>query len=757
MRYLALAFVLLLPWWGYAQPIKVGVYQTPPLIIIDENGSVSGFTVDLLNHIAQEEGWQLEYKAYDFAACLQALQTGEIDLIPALAYSAARDSLFVFNKTSSMINWGKLYKHEADEFNYTSLAQLRGKKIAALKNDHYRQNGEDGLLDLLTELDIPVTWAGAPTYAAVIDSVARGKADLGLVSRYYGLTATADKAVVSTSINLAYVSIRFGLHENTRNVTLAGRLDQQLQALINDKSSFYYQTVQKYTSAPPEEVIPEWVGQTLGIIVAGSTIFVVFILVLQHQVKKQTAELKEINRQLSKSEQEARLAQQTIEASQDIGVWYEPGKCFSQVNRAAIELTGYNENELLQMQPGDLLATNENVAYYNSLSIQNWDGHLRIREKFKKKDGTTLPVELSLDRFTFEGKIYICGFARDITARVTAEDALHEKNKQLNCLYEVSKLIAHRENSIDDILNGTLKALPQAWPNPQDMAITITYGGREYQTANYPGPAGKVAVPIVAGTQEVGLLTVGYSRSGSAPPKAITPEEVKMINAIAEDLGNMIAARDAERRIIASILSTEDKERSRIAKELHDSVGQTLSAISLHLHRLANDRDIPAAGRKKIHAIERLIKTAIAESRSVSHNLMPPSLTDLGYTYAVENLLAAMPESCTLKFNFHSNTAEVDVPKEVEFALYRVTQEAINNSIKHAGATEVTIQYLVFTDLISLSVEDNGKGFALEIANKNHNFGLNSMRSRVASVGGEFTIDTHPGKGTGIHIRVPIT
>ena len=107
-------------------------------------------------------------------------------------------------------------------------------------------------------------------------------------------------------------------------------------------------------------------------------------------------------------------------------------------------------------------------------------------------------------------------------------------------------------------------------------------------------------------------------------------------------------------------------------------------------------------------------------------------------------------------FSFHSNDSNVEVAKEIEFALFRITQEAINNIIKYAEATEATIQYLIFEDLISLSIEDDGKGFDIKIANKNHNFGLRSMKNRAGSIGGELTIDTVPGKGTGIHVSIPL-
>ena len=617
---------------GYSQPINVGVYQNPPLIIIEDDGHVSGFCVDVLKEIAEKEGWELQFKTYDFTESLLALERGEIDIMPALAYSVYRDSIYIVNETKVTTNWAKIYKNAEDDFNYASLEQLRNKSIAVLKGDYYLQNGENGLLDLLEKLDIQADIIELNSYGAVIDMISTGAADLGLVSRYYGTLRTEGKDVVKTPINIAYVSVRYGFSRNSDDSLLAQQLDEQLQQLINDRSSIYYEMEKKYLSYAPQAFIPQWLWQAFGLVMAGLTIFAIFSILLQYQVKKRTSELKETNRLLGKSERKARLAVQTIETSQDIGFWFQAGKPFIRVNQAAVNLTGFSEEELLNMVPRDLLATDQNQDYYDSLRDDDWNGHLLFEESFRKKDGGEFPVELSLDQFELDGQTYICGFARDITKRVKAE-----------------------------------------------------------------------------------------------------------------------------RQIIATILSTEDKERSRISKELHDSVGQTLSAISLHLDSLSKIRDLSDTEVSKIKNIENLLKEAIAESRSVSHNLMPPALTDLGFTFAVENLLNSLAGVGETKFSFHSNESDIIISKEIEFALFRITQEAINNIIKYAEATETTIQYLIFKDLISLSIEDDGEGFDMKIANKNHNFGLNSMKTRAASIGGELTIDTTPGKGTGIQVSIPLT
>ena len=506
-----------------------------------------------------------------------------------------------------------------------------------------------------------------------------------------------------------------------------------------------------------QEFIPLWLWRTLGIVLLAVVVLVLFIILLQYQVNRKTKELRSSNRKLTLSEKDAQLSVRTIEASQDIGFWFQLGKPFIRVNQAAITLTGYSKEELLKMKPRDLLATDKNQAYYESLTEGSWDGHIRKIDSFKSKNGDTFPVELSLDEFHHDGQTYIGGFARNISVRVKAERDLLERNKELNCLYIISKLIADRKNSVEEVIEGALKAIPTAWQYDKVTRAMISLRGTNYHSNDYQECPWQIKAEIVSGGDKVGQVIVGYIKSMPEEDEGpFLKEEVELIDAIGKELGSMLDSRDAERRIIASILSTEDKERSRISKELHDSVGQSLSAISLNLDSLANCQTLTEKERAKLNKIEELLKNATAESRSVSHNLMPPALTDLGYIYAVENLLNSIELSSETKFSFQSNESKIEVAKEVQFAFFRITQEAINNIIKYAAAAEATIQYLVFKDLISLSIEDDGGGFDLNIADKNHNFGLNSMRNRAASIGAEIIIDSSPGRGTGIHISLPL-
>ncbi len=210
----------------------------------------------------------------------------------------------------------------------------------------------------------------------------------------------------------------------------------------------------------------------------------------------------------------------------------------------------------------------------------------------------------------------------------------------------------------------------------------------------------------------------------------------------------------AKEQLISKILETEDRERSRFAKELHDSLGQILTAASINFDIAKKGiENLPDDQQEKFRAGLRFLKEAIDESRNIAHNLMPQSISDFGYVLTIESLLDNLGQGTNIQFTFYNNLNKTRLSEEIELSLYRVTQEAINNILKHSKATQVTIQLIKHQDSLILTIEDNGKGFnKLEhIAS----FGLNSMKNRAQAHSGVLDIDSHPGKGTSITLEIP--
>lgn len=226
----------------------------------------------------------------------------------------------------------------------------------------------------------------------------------------------------------------------------------------------------------------------------------------------------------------------------------------------------------------------------------------------------------------------------------------------------------------------------------------------------------------------------------------LTPVAIEgFINDITEQKKN-------EDQIISVILETEDKERRRLAKELHDGLGQNLTSALLNLNWVKREStELVGKVGDKFDLGLHFINYAIDETRALARNLMPKSIDDFGYVATIESILEGIEDTVDTHFEFFHNLKERLEPN-LELTLFRITQEGINNILKHAEAKNVTIQLMNYDDLLILTIEDNGKGYdPLKLESV---FGLTSMESRAQSVGGQITQDSAPGRGTTITLEI---
>ena len=206
-----------------------------------------------------------------------------------------------------------------------------------------------------------------------------------------------------------------------------------------------------------------------------------------------------------------------------------------------------------------------------------------------------------------------------------------------------------------------------------------------------------------------------------------------------------------------SVLDAEEKERKRIAGDLHDGIGQMMSAAKMNLSALEDV--IPFSNQEQRAVFEkaiRMVDESCREVRMVSHLMMPGVLEKYGLAAALRELSekAAHPG---LKINFHAEGLDNKVAPPVEIVLYRVVQEAVNNVLKHAGASMLDISLIGDEEGIAVTIEDNGKGFdPAELFSKT-GIGMGNIKSRVEYLKGSLEIDAAPGKGTLLAIHIPIS
>lgn len=259
-----------------------------------------------------------------------------------------------------------------------------------------------------------------------------------------------------------------------------------------------------------------------------------------------------------------------------------------------------------------------------------------------------------------------------------------------------------------------------------------------------------VAAPIRAKGQSLGLLTVmGESMMD------YTIEDITLLTTIAENIGSTVERarlqKQAERAAVA-------EERQRLARELHDSISQLLYSLVLYAgagRKVLNQGNLQNTS-EYLRRIDQTSQQALKEMRLLVYELRPSVFREEGLVGALNRRLQAVENRTGMNAQLLI-AGEIALDEAVELALYRITEEALNNTLKHAEANQVVVSLSAHTDQIDLEIWDNGKGFNLTDGKIAGGLGLTGIQERVSHFGGQLDIQTSSGKGTRIHVHLEVT
>ena len=242
------------------------------------------------------------------------------------------------------------------------------------------------------------------------------------------------------------------------------------------------------------------------------------------------------------------------------------------------------------------------------------------------------------------------------------------------------------------------------------------------------------------------------------PPSILADRDMVRIGATLNGLLDRVAEDRARvRRLAAQVVNAQDEERARVARELHDSTAQILTAIMLQLGAAARESGSPAL-TERIATLRELAAEALEEVRSMSHTMHPRILDDLGLAAALEWLGRQTREQTSLDVRVFASPLDVQIPPALQSVLYRVAQEALRNAVRHADAHVLEIRLWHEPGVALLEVSDDGRGFDVQSAEERRpGMGLFSMRERVALVNGSLVVTSTRGSGTRVVATVPLT
>lgn len=210
--------------------------------------------------------------------------------------------------------------------------------------------------------------------------------------------------------------------------------------------------------------------------------------------------------------------------------------------------------------------------------------------------------------------------------------------------------------------------------------------------------------------------------------------------------------REKQQALFQSVIDAEEKERNRIAKDLHDSLGASMSAIKLYFESLMPN----ITDQEKSSLVYNMLDDACNEVRSISHQMMPQVLIREGLFIATRQFCSAFMNLPKLKFELNILGPETRPNNPTtELMIYRVLQELINNSLKHSKATEIIVQLIQSKNELILSVEDNGIGGDIKINDISNGLGINNLISRVKYLNGQITFENVENSGLTALVRIP--
>jgi PAS domain S-box-containing protein len=225
-----------------------------------------------------------------------------------------------------------------------------------------------------------------------------------------------------------------------------------------------------------------------------------------------------------------------------------------------------------------------------------------------------------------------------------------------------------------------------------------------------------------------------------------------------EDITHRKQMEEAFSGMSRKLIESQEQERVRIGRELHDDIGQRLALLAVELEHLQRTSpELPVEVRTRLSELQKQTTEIATDIQSLSHELHSSKLEYLGLAVAMRGFCREFGEQQKVEIDFQSHDLPSPVPPDISLCLYRVLQEALHNSAKHSGVRHLEVRLWGTSDQIHLTVRDSGVGFDSEAAKASRGLGLISMQERVKLVNGTLSIESQPKRGTTICARVPLS
>jgi PAS domain S-box-containing protein len=439
-----------------------------------------------------------------------------------------------------------------------------------------------------------------------------------------------------------------------------------------------------------------------------------------------------------------------------------PTRRFLYVNDKACRELGYSREELLSLTVQDINPNATEAALKEVARICNQAGFALLESVHRRKDGSVFPVEINIKPVTLDDRRYYVSVCRDITERKQAQQALSDSEERLRLAAEAGKMFAYTWDAATD-------AIVRSGESNHILGINAEtpMTGQQTLARIHPDDRNRVVAALGALTPEQPQLLTTY-RMNRPDGSLIWVERCS--RAYFDDAGNLVRmvgmvaditshkhAEEVLSSVSRRLLEAQEAERARIARDLHDDIGQRLALLSIALEQLHQLSSASATElRGSIDILRRQAMGIASDVQALSHELHSSKLQLLGIVPAIRGLCSEISARQKVEVEFSHQDVPRTVRPDIALCLFRVLQEALQNAVRHSSAVRFTVNLQGTPQAISLTVRDGGRGFDPESVSQAGGLGLTSMRERLKLVAGELSVESQPARGTTVVARVPL-
>ncbi|WP_138431493.1 PAS domain-containing sensor histidine kinase [Fodinibius saliphilus] len=468
-----------------------------------------------------------------------------------------------------------------------------------------------------------------------------------------------------------------------------------------------------------------------------------------------------------KLEQELRWSEQKYrhifeQNPEPMWIYNPENLAFVEVNKAAIEHYGYSEKEFLNMTLTDIRPPDEVEAMKKDVKKHQGVNSYSESWTHLKKDGTKISVEISAADVKYSNHTYRLVLINDVTRQERLQQQLRKSKERIQTITNNVPGVVYRYNRYSDgteeisyVSKGAQKIWGYSnkkieannsliWENihPEDVSDIKQEIERSAESMTEWNIEGRFIKPDGSIRWHKGTAIPHKDDEGNITWDAITVD--------------ITDQKQLQNKVIQSIIEGEDRERKRIARELHDGLGQYLVAANMNFQSIVPQiNQLPNKRERQFKTGLSHLKKALSETRSIAHNLMPKAIADYGLVAALENLIQDLESSTDISFRFDSNKSSLALSRQAETNIYRISQEIISNAVQHAQCSNIVITLNRSEQFLCLTIEDDGVGAELTDKHEEQGLGLRSIKTRVNSLNGNIDISSEPNKGMKITITFP--